>query len=214
MSMLHAFIDLFLHLDVHLQSVIERFGALTYALLFVIVFCETGLVVTPFLPGDSLLFAAGAFASRGAFNITFLFLLLWFAAVAGDAANYAAGAYIGPRLFTDTLRLLKKEHLERAHAFYEKHGGKAIVFARFIPIVRTVAPFVAGMARMTYAHFSSYNVVGGLLWVSLFLGGGYLFGNIPAVEKHFSAVILVIIVLSLIPGLVEFVRSRRKRAQA
>ena len=214
MGFLLQVIDVFVHLDVHLQAIISQYGALTYAIIFVIIFCETGLVVTPFLPGDSLLFAAGAFAARGSFSFPLLFVLLWVAAVGGDAANYAAGAFIGPKVFTDRLKLLRKDHLKLAHDFYERHGGKAIIFARFLPIIRTVAPFVAGMARMTYSSFSFYNVIGGFVWVLLFLGGGYLFGNIPAVEKNFSVVILLIIVISVLPGVIEFIKHKRRKGRA
>jgi membrane-associated protein len=210
MSFLQQALDLFLHLDVQLANVIAAYGPLTYALLFVIIFCETGLVVAPFLPGDSLLFAAGAFAARGSLSLPLLAILFIVAAIGGDAVNYLIGAYVGPRVFL-RWRLLKQEHLDKAHAFFERHGGKAIVFARFVPIVRTVAPFVAGVGRMTYRHFATYNVTGGLIWVTLFLGGGYLFGNIPAVEKNFSVVILVIIVISVLPGVVEYWRGRRRR---
>lgn len=213
MGLLSQAADLFLRLDVHLEAIIASYGALTYLLLFLVVFCETGLVVMPFLPGDSLLFAAGAFAARGSLSFGFLFLLLAAAAVAGDAVNYAAGATVGPRFFRDTLHLLKQEHLDRTRRFFEAYGGKAVVFARFVPIVRTVAPFTAGVGKMTYARFALFNVAGGILWVALFLGGGYLFGNIPAVEKNFSAVILGIIVLSLVPPLVEAVRAKLTTAK-
>lgn len=209
--MLHSILDLFLHLDVHLQSVIAQYGALTYGLLFLIVFCETGLVVTPFLPGDSLLFAAGAFAARGAFQPAFLFLLLAAAAVLGDTVNYAIGHVIGPRVFQSRYRFLNREHLLKAERFYEKYGGKTIILARFMPIIRTLAPFVAGVGKMDYPRFLAFNMIGGVAWVALFLFGGYFFGNIPAVEKNFSLVILVIIVLSVLPAIVEFMKSRMQK---
>lgn len=209
MAFLQQFIDLFVHLDVHLAAVIERFGPLTNGLLFGIIFCETGLVVTPFLPGDSLLFAAGAFAARGALPIALLYPLLLLAAIGGDSTNYLIGAFVGPRLFL-RWHLLRQQHLDRAHAFFEKYGGRALVFARFVPIIRTLAPFTAGVARMTYLRFLARSVFGGFLWVSLFLLGGYYFGTIPAVEKNFSLVILAVIFVSVVPGIVEYVRHRRR----
>lgn len=213
MEFLQQAIDLILHLDVYLDLIIDRYGIFTYLLLFLIIFCETGLVIMPFLPGDSLLFAAGAFAAKGSLSIAVLFFLLGFAAIAGDSLNYAIGAYVGPKLFMDKLHLLKKEHLDRAHVFYERYGAKAIVFARFIPILRTVVPFVAGVAKMTYPNFVYYNVLGGLIWITLFLLGGFFFGSISFVEKNFSLVILAIIVLSILPAVTEVTRqwlTRRK----
>ena len=215
MEILKQLVDIFLHLDVHLSAVIRDYGTWTYLILFAIVFCETGLVVTPFLPGDSLLFAAGTFAALGAIHPLWLTGILIAAAIAGDTVNYWVGYVVGPGVFhKDTGRLLKKEHLQRTHEFYEKHGGKTIVLARFIPIIRTFAPFVAGIGRMTYGHFIAYNVVGGIVWVSLFVAGGYFFGNIPAVKERFTLVILAIIAISVAPLVVEFLRSRRRACAA
>jgi membrane-associated protein len=201
--------DLFLHLDKHLAEVIQSYGPWTYGLLFAIVFLETGLVVTPLLPGDSLLFAAGSFAALGALDIALLFLLLSIAAVLGDTLNYAIGHYLGPRVFHyERSRFFNPEHLRRTHAFYETYGGKTIIIARFVPIVRTFAPFVAGIGAMSYARFLLYNVAGGVLWVGVCLGAGYLFGNLPFVKKNFSLVILAIIFVSLLPAVVEYLRQR------
>lgn len=210
MELLREFIDFFLHLDVHLAEIIERFGAGAYAILFLIVFCETGLVVMPLLPGDSLLFAAGAFAALGSFEIVPLILLLIVAAIAGDTVNYWIGARIGPRAFSGNVRFLKQEYLVRTTEFYEKHGGKTIVLARFIPIVRTFAPFVAGVGRMNYARFLAYNVVGAVVWVTLFTLAGFYFGNIPAVKENFTLVILAIIGISVLPIAIEMLKSRRR----
>ena len=210
MELLREFIDFFLHLDVHLAEIIERFGAGAYAILFLIVFCETGLVVMPLLPGDSLLFAAGAFAALGSFEIIPLILLLIVAAIAGDTVNYWIGARIGPRAFSGNVRFLKQEYLVRTTEFYEKHGGKTIVLARFIPIVRTFAPFVAGVGRMNYARFLAYNVVGAVVWVTLFTLAGFYFGNIPAVKENFTLVILAIIGISVLPIAIEMLKSRRR----
>ncbi len=204
--------DLFLHLDAHLGDIIARYGMTTYFLLATIVFCETGLVVTPFLPGDSLLFAAGTFAGLGRLDPWLLILVLAIAAIAGDTVNYWIGAYIGPRAFTGELRFLKREHLDRTHAFYERHGGRTIILARFIPIIRTFAPFVAGIGSMHYTRFLGYNVVGALAWVGLLVLVGYFFGTLPAVRQHFSFVILAIIVLSVMPVVVEYVKARRRAA--
>ena len=211
MEFLQQALDFFLHLDVHLAEIIERFGTGAYAILFLIVFCETGLVVTPFLPGDSLLFAAGTFAALGALDLWLIVLLLIIAAIVGDTVNYWIGAYIGPRAFKGDIRFLRREYLERTHAFYEKHGGKTIILARFVPIIRTFAPFVAGVGAMSYPKFIVYNVVGAVLWVGLFVLGGYFFGNIPVVRKNFTLVILAIIVLSVLPIAVEALRARRGR---
>jgi membrane-associated protein len=211
MDLVTYFIDLFLHLDKHLSVVIQTYGTWTYLLLFFIIFMETGFVVTPFLPGDSLLFAAGTFASPAlgsALNIWVLYLLMIFAAVAGDTVNYWIGHFIGPRAFSGEVRFLKKEYLERTEAFYQKHGGKTIVLARFIPIIRTFAPFVAGVGKMSYPHFVSYNVIGGIAWVSLFIWGGYFFGNLPFVKENFSFVVLAIIFISVLPAIIEVLRSR------
>jgi membrane-associated protein len=211
MELIGNFVDILLHLDKHLGSIIQQFGMWTYLILFVVVFLETGFVVTPFLPGDSLLFAAGAFAAIGAFDVGWLMLVLIAAAILGDTANYWIGHYVGPRVFQkEKSRFFKKEYLDRTHAFYEKHGGKTIIIARFVPILRTFAPFVAGIGRMSYGRFIAYNVIGGVGWVVIFVTGGYLFGNIPVVKKNFSLAILAIILVSVIPIVVEFVRHRRR----
>jgi membrane-associated protein len=210
MDLIRTAIDFFLHLDKHLAEIIANYGIWTNLILFLIVFAETGLVVTPFLPGDSLLFAAGTFAALGSLDPVLLILLLSAAAILGDTVNYWIGAYIGQRAFSGELRWLRKEHLDRTHAFYEKHGGKTIILARFIPIIRTFAPFVAGVGTMTYSRFLVYNVVGGVVWVTLFVLAGYYFGNLPAVRQNFTYVILAIIVLSVMPIVLEFVKSRRR----
>ncbi len=210
MNIVVYLIDLFLHLDKHLHVVIQAYGGWTYFLLFLIIFMETGFVVTPFLPGDSLIFAAGTFASLGALNVHLLYILLAAAAILGDTANYWIGHFIGPRAFSGNIRFLKKEYLDRTHEFYEKHGGKTIILARFIPIIRTFAPFVAGVGEMTYWKFISYNVIGGLSWVALFTYGGYFFGNLKFVKDNFSFVVLAIILISVMPGIVEYVKSRRQ----
>ena len=207
--MIETLVDLFLHLDRHLAEMVVQYGVAIYAILFAIVFLETGVVVTPFLPGDSLLFACGALAATGALDLTLLLVLLPVAAILGDTVNYHVGKYIGPRAFTSRSRWLKREHLERTHAFYERHGGKTIVLARFVPIVRTFAPFVAGIGAMSYGRFLAYNVVGGLVWVGMFVGGGYAFGNIPVVKENFSIVVLSIIALSLLPIVFEWIKHRR-----
>jgi membrane-associated protein len=208
-------IDLFLHLDRHLAELTQALGPYIYFLLFAIVFCETGLVVTPFLPGDSLLFAVGALASipDSGLNLWAIAVLLIVAAVLGDAVNYAVGAYIGPRVFaSDESRWLNKRHLLRTHEFYEKYGGKTIILARFVPIVRTFAPFVAGVGSMTYAKFAVYNVTGAVAWVLSFLLAGYWFGQLPVVKQYFHLVIVAIIVISVVPIVVEYVRARRATA--
>jgi membrane-associated protein len=211
MEFLKTIIDLFLHLDVHLREVTSQYGTWTYALLFAIVFCETGLVVTPILPGDSLLFAAGALAALGTLNPWLLFLLLTVAAIIGDMVNYWAGHYFGARIFKPNARILKTEYLDRTHAFYERYGGKTIVLARFVPIIRTFAPFVAGMGRMGYGRFFAYNVFGGIFWVAACVAAGYFFGNIDVVKKNFSVVILAIIFISILPGIIGIIRARRPR---
>lgn len=203
-----AIIDMFLHLDVHLQSILLQYGAWTYLILFIIVFCETGLVVTPFLPGDSLLFAAGAFAATGALDLGYVSLLLFIAAVLGDAVNYSIGKYLGPKVLTQESRFLKKEYLERTHRFYEKYGGKTIVIARFVPIVRTFAPFLAGVGSMTYRRFAMFNVTGAVLWIGVCVGAGYAFGNLPFVKNNFTLVILGIIFVSILPAAIEILRER------
>jgi membrane-associated protein len=211
-ELIQNFIDLFLHLDKHLEQILLNYGVLTYLILFVVIFCETGLVVTPFLPGDSLLFAAGAFASKG-LNPWLLFMLLSIAAIAGDTVNYWAGHYIGPKAFSGNIRFLKKEHLDRTHRFYEKYGGKTIVLARFIPIIRTFAPFVAGIGAMNYGKFIVYNVVGGVTWVALFVFAGYWFSNNEFVKNNFPLVILAIIIISVMPMVIEYLRSRRNKTE-
>jgi membrane-associated protein len=207
-------IDLILHLDRYLDLIIRSFGLWTYLILFIVIFIETGLVVTPFLPGDSLLFAAGAFAAKGSFNVSLLFFMLWLAAVLGDTANYWIGHYVGPRVFRENVRWLKREYLERTQAFYDKHGGKTIFLARFIPIIRTFAPFVAGIGKMRYGYFITYNVVGGLVWTALFIFGGYFFGNLPLVKDNFSFIIIAIILIAVLPAVIEALRSRRATVPA
>lgn len=214
MEVLTQFVDLFLHLDEHLRSFTAEHGAWTYLILFLIIFCETGLVVTPFLPGDSLLFAAGALASLGSLSLTWLLVLLFIAAVIGDTVNYWVGHFLGRRLLSATrFRLVKAEHLAYTHEFFEKYGGKTIILARFVPIVRTLAPFVAGLGSMTYGRFMSYNVSGGLAWVVICTVAGYLFGNLKFVQDNFSLVVLAIIALSLIPALWEMARARKIRRE-
>jgi membrane-associated protein len=211
MDLLRSVIDLFLHLDQHLSRVIADYGVWTHLILFLIIFAETGLVVTPFLPGDSLLFAAGTFAALGSLDLWLLVVLLIAAAILGDTVNYWVGAWVGPRAFSGNVKFLRKDYLDRTHAFYEKHGGKTVIFARFVPIIRTFAPFVAGVGAMTYPKFITYNVVGAVLWVGLFVPAGYFFGNIPAVRKNFTLVILAIIALSVLPFAFEAIRARRSR---
>jgi membrane-associated protein len=214
MDTIWTFVDIFLHLDQCLSSVIQAYGAWTYLLLFLIIFMETGLVVTPFLPGDSLLFAAGTFAALGAMKVEVLYLLLATAAIFGDTVNYWIGHLIGPRAFSGRVRFLKQEYLRRTHEFYEKHGGKTIILARFMPIIRTFAPFVAGVGEMTYWKFLSFNVFGGLLWVALFVLGGYYFGNLPLVRDNFTLVVLAIILISILPGVVEYLKGRSAQRRA
>jgi membrane-associated protein len=213
MQLIREFIDYFLHLDVHLTELIRDYGGWTYGILFAIIFCETGLVVTPFLPGDSLLFATGALAAGGAMNVFVLWVLLCVAAVLGDTVNYAIGKAVGTRVFKPDARVLKTEYLLRTEEFYAKYGGKTIIIARFIPIVRTYAPFVAGASRMDYGKFITYNVIGGVVWITSFLFAGYFFGNIPAVKDNFGLVIVVIILLSVLPGVYEYYKSRRAAAK-
>jgi membrane-associated protein len=201
----------FIHLDGHLTTLIHQVGSYTYLIVFLIILGETGLVIAPLLPGDSLLFAAGALAGKGLLNIWQLVAILWVASVLGDSLNYAIGGFLGPRVFREKSRWLNKEHLEQTHKFFEKHGGKAIILARFLPIVRTCAPFVAGVGKMDYTWFLIYNVVGGFLWVCLFLFGGYFFGRIPAVQHNFSLVILVIVVVSVVPAVVAWLRHRMQK---
>lgn len=204
------FLDFFLHIDKNLALLIQDFGVLSYGILFLVIFMETGLVVTPFLPGDSVLFAAGALAATGSFKIFWLWILMAAAAFLGDTANYWIGHFIGPKAFEGKHRFLKKEYLYKAQRFYEKHGGKAIILARFVPIVRTFAPFVAGVGEMSYKRFISFNAIGGLAWVSLFILTGYFFGTIPLVQKNFELVIVVIILISVVPIGIEWMKSRRE----
>ncbi len=211
MDVLQTILDFFLHLDRHLSGIITQYGTWTYGILFAVIFCETGLVVTPFLPGDSLLFAAGAFAALGSLKIVPLYFLLLAAAIAGDNMNYWIGRGLGPKIFSNGgRRWLNRGHLERTHRFFERYGTKAIILARFVPIVRTFTPFVAGVGRMTYRRFVAFDAAGGILWVSLFTLGGYFFGNIPVIKERFTLVIAAIILLSLTPALVEILRHRRK----
>jgi membrane-associated protein len=215
MDYLKIFMDLFLHLDTHLNAITSEYGILTYLLLFIIVFCETGLVVTPFLPGDSLIFATGALAASGSLNLPTLFILLCLAAILGDTVNYQIGHLLRDKIANrEDIRFVKKEHLDRTSVFFEKYGAKTIVIARFAPIIRTFAPFVAGVGIMPYSKFISYNVIGGVAWVFTFLIGGYFFGNLPIVKENFSLVILGIIFISLLPGIVTYIQSKRNPNRA
>ena len=209
MELLAQFIDIVLHLDRHLTWLVDNYGVWVYLFLFLIIFCETGLVVTPFLPGDSLLFVAGTLAAVGAMYVHGLFALLVLAAFSGDNTNYWIGRFIGPRVFRlERSRLFNPAHLERTHRFYEKHGGKTVIFARFLPIVRTFAPFVAGIGRMTYPKFLFYSFSGSVFWIGFFVFGGYYFGNIPVVRQNLTLAIIGIIVVSVMPGIVEFLRQK------
>jgi membrane-associated protein len=210
MDFIKTAIDFVLHIDRYLDLIIRSVGLWTYAVLFVIIFIETGLVVTPFLPGDSLLFAAGAFAAKGSLNIYTMWITLMIAAVLGDTVNYWIGHFVGPRVFREEVRWLKREYLERTQAFYEKHGGKTIFLARFVPIVRTFAPFVAGIGKMRYSYFITYNIVGGIVWVSAFLWLGYFFGGLPFIERNFSLVVIAIILISVVPAVIEAIKARRE----
>ena len=211
MELFTRFIDLFIHLGEHLNWVIQNYGVWTYLLLFLIIFCETGLVVTPILPGDSLLFATGTFAASGSLKAGWLFAILSVAAVAGDTVNYWIGYFVGPKVFhKEKVRFLNRDYLDRTHRFYEKYGGKTIIIARFIPIIRTFAPFVAGIGKMTYRHFITYNISGGIAWIAAFVFGGFYFGNLLFVKKHFTLIIYLIIVISILPGVMEFLRQRHR----
>jgi len=210
MEIITTLIDFILHIDEHLATIIGNYGPWTYGILFLIVFAETGFVVTPFLPGDSLIFAAATFAARGVLSPWVIFAALAGAGVIGDAVNYSIGHYLGPRVFTEDVRFLKREYLDRGHEFFEKYGGKAIFLARFVPIVRTFVPFVAGASYMTYPKFAIYNVTGAMAWVGLFDFLGYNFGNIPAVQENFTLVIFGIIFLSLLPPVIEFFNEKRR----
>lgn len=212
MEFIQSFIDFVLHIDKHLVDIVNDYQTWTYLILFIVIFAETGFVVTPFLPGDSLLFAAGAIIAKPESNLSIFLMcaLLIVAAVLGDMVNYHIGDYVGPKAFSGRYKLLKKEYLEKTQAFYQKHGGKTIIYARFVPIVRTFAPFVAGVGTMSYKHFASYNVIGGVLWVSSFLFIGYFFGGLPVIKDNFTYVIFAIILLSLIPPVIEVIRGNKK----
>jgi membrane-associated protein len=211
LELLTSLFDIFLHLDEYLAQVIAQYGTLTYLILFAVIFAETGLVVTPFLPGDSLIFAASALAASTTLNPLLLFVLIGAAAVLGDAVNYGIGRRIGKRAFSGEIRCLKKEYLDRTHAFYEKHGGKTIFLARFVPIVRTFAPFVAGVGEMSYRNFAAYNVVGAITWVGLFISAGYFFGEIPFVKSNFEFVVVAIILVSVLPAVIEVIKARAEK---
>jgi membrane-associated protein len=208
MEAVQFLIDVFVHLDKHLDTVIGNYGAWTYPILFVIIFAETGFVFTPFLPGDSLLFASGALAARGLLNVWLVFVLLGGAAILGDTVNYWIGKYLGDYILKRHSRWIKKKHLDQTHAFFEKYGGKTIIIARFVPIVRTFAPFVAGLGAMTYSKFLAYNVIGGVGWVVLCLGAGYFFGNLQVVKDHFSLVIMAIVLISIMPAILGYISTR------
>jgi len=207
MSLIHSFISFFTELDTNLIAVIQNYGILAYPLLFIIVFLETGIVFTPFLPGDSLIFVAGTLAASGLLNIFLLFTILALAAILGDTANYWIGRYFGCGILAQ--KCLKQEYLTKTQNFYEKHGGKTIILARFIPIVRTFAPFVAGIGKMRYSRFLSYNIVGGLMWVTLFLFTGFFFGNLPLIKENLTLVILIIIFLSILPAIIEYIKHKK-----
>ncbi len=211
---LSSLIDIFIHLDKYLGAIISQYGTMTYIILFLVIFCETGLVVTPFLPGDSLLFAAGTFAALGALDVHLLFFILLIAAILGDTVNYSIGKFLGPKVFTGHYKFLKKEYLEKASKFYEKYGAKTIIIARFVPIVRTFAPFVAGIGKMHYGKFITYNIVGGLIWTAGLTYAGYFFGTIPFIKNNFSVAIMTIIFISLLPAIIELIREKRKAKTA
>jgi membrane-associated protein len=214
MELITNFIDIILNLDTYLVELVKRYGTFSYAILFAIIFCETGLVVTPFLPGDSLLFAVGALASTGALDVYIVAVLLMLAAIIGDSTNYWIGHFVGPRVFSsESSRWLNRAHLDRTHKFYEKYGVKTVVIARFMPIVRTFAPFVAGIGRMNYLRFLTFSVLGSILWIGSFVTAGYLFGNIPIVKDNFTLVVLAIIFISLLPAVIEAVRARREKKE-
>ena len=209
MDPLQNLIEFFLHLDIHLNEIINQYGTITYAILFFVIFAETGFVFTPFLPGDSLLFAAGTFAARGSFNVHILFVILASAAFIGDNLNYWVGRKLGQKLFERNSRFLKKEYLDKTHKFYEKHGGKTIILARFFPIIRTFSPFVAGLGSMRYSRFVINDIAGAIIWVSVFVYAGFFFGNIPVIKNNFSIVIVAIILISALPAIIEFIRHRK-----
>ncbi len=208
---IQTFLNYFIHIDKYLVSVIQAYGVWIYPILFAIIFCETGLVVTPFLPGDSLIFVAGAISAKQLLSLWTLFFVFSIAAILGDSANYWIGNKIGPKIFrSETSKFFNKSNLVKAHDFYEKYGGKTIIYARFIPIIRTFIPFVAGIGKMTYSRFFAYNIAGGILWVSIFLFGGYYFGQIPFVRNNLTLVIIVIIIVSIIPAIIEYLKEKRK----
>ncbi len=214
MELIFTLVDIIINIDEHLTELIKYFGGLVYVVLFLIVFCETGLFVTPFLPGDSLIFVVGALAAAGALNLGLVTIVLMVAAILGDTVNYHIGKYLGPKIFKkQNVRFLNRKHLDKAHEFYERHGGRTVIIARFIPIIRTFAPFVAGMGSMTYVRFILYNVVGGVAWVSICIFAGYFFGNIPIVSENFSLVIIAIIFISLLPVLISWLSSRVKKTR-
>lgn len=210
MGLIASLVNIILHLDKNLLWLTQNYGVFVYVILFLIIFCETGLVITPFLPGDSLIFAAGTLASLGSLNIMLLFIIISFAAIIGDTVNYWTGKIIGPGILKkEKIKFVKKEYIEKTEKFYEKYGNKTIILARFIPIIRTFAPFLAGVGSMSYSKFLTYNIIGGLVWVSLFLFGGYFFGNIPIVKENFSFVIIGIILISFVPIIVEYIKHKR-----
>lgn len=214
MDYVNLLLDFLKRVDVYLDQWANQFGPWVYVLMFLIIFAETGLVVMPILPGDSLLFALGALAARDTLNLPILLTSLIVAAILGDTVNYWIGSWFGPRIFRgERIRFLNPKHLEKTHEFFERYGGKTIIIARFAPIVRTFAPFVAGMGKMTYRRFMAYNVVGGVIWISMFLAGGYIFGNVPAVKRNFTFVIIAIVVVSVMPAVIEFFRERAKLAR-
>ena len=215
MDFIFYFIDIFIHLDKYLDVVIKTYGTWTYVILIVILFCETGLVVTPFLPGDSLLFAVGTFTALGSFELGWIILALALAVICGDSTNYWIGRFTGPRVFhKENSRFLNKEYLDRTHVFYERHGNITIIIARFLPIIRTFAPFVAGIGRLSYRRFLLYSITGTALWIPTFILGGFFFGNIPAVRNNFTLVIMAIIIVSFLPGVIGFLNEyRHKRKQ-
>jgi membrane-associated protein len=211
MEFIQFVFDFVIHIDRYLGDIIQRYDHWTYLLLFLIIFAETGLVVTPVLPGDSLLFAVGAFAAQGALNVYLAFFLLTVAAIAGDSMNYSIGKYLGQRIMDKYPKLIKRKYIDKTHTFYEKYGGKTIIFARFVPIIRTFAPFVAGIGKMNYLNFLFYNVTGGIIWIALFVFGGFFFGNFPIIKKNFTLVIGIIIVLSILPPVIELIKVKLKK---
>ncbi|MBN2159293.1 MAG: DedA family protein [Spirochaetes bacterium] len=214
MDIIFQLVDIVLHIDKYLNIIIQIFGIWSYVILFLIVFCETGLVVTPFLPGDSLLFAAGAFAAIGSFDVTLLIIIFSSAAIIGDNVNYWIGHFVGPKIFyRENVRFLNKKYLDRTHAFYERHGGKTVILARFMPIIRTFMPFVAGVGRMYYPRFLAFDITGGIAWPSIFVLSGYFFGNIPVVKKYFSLVVIAIIVISVTPIIYQVLRMRFQKEE-